>query len=437
MQVSVETLGAIGRRLTVAVPADQVEKEVNERLMRLAKNARLPGFRPGKAPLKVVEGRYGTDVLNEVASSLIESSLREALTQEKLVPAGGPDVEPKKLGRGQDLEYIASFEVFPEIDRLDISGVEIERPLYEVEPVDIDATVETMRKQRISWQPVDRSAQEGDQILIDFVGTIDGEEFPGNKAENFAVVLGEHTLLEDFEAGLKGCKKEDQMDLKVRFPEDYHGREVAGKTAEFDVKVREVSEAVLPEVDAEFAKSFGVEDGDLEKMRNEVRNNVSREMEGRVRRLIRERVLNALIEVNDIQLPIKLVEAEIDHLIESNKAMLEGQGIPVRNITPDRNRFKDDAERRVALGLIMQAIIQKHDLKPDAERVRERIESMASEYEDSDAFVKWYYSDRQRLGQLESMILEEQVIDQMLETADVKDKKVSFDDLMTEQGTNA
>ena len=430
MQVSVETLGTIGRRVTVAVPAEEVEKEVNERLKRLAKSARLPGFRPGKAPLKVIESRYGTDVLNEVASSLIESSLREALTQEKLVPAGGPDVEPKKLGRGEDLEYIASFEVFPDIDRLDISGIAIERPTYEVESADIDATIESMRKQRVTWQPVDRAAQENDQVLVDFVGTIDGEEFPGNKADNFTVVLGEKTLLEDFEIGLKGCNKGDQVNLEVNFPEDYHGREVAGKKASFDVTVREVNEAVLPQVDTEFAKTFGIEDGDIDKMREEVNSNVAREMNDRVRRLLRQRVLNALIEVNDIQLPVKLVEAEIDHLIESNKAMLEGQGIAVRNVVPDRSKFKDDAEKRVALGLIMQAIVQKHDLKPDADRVRQRVELMASEYEDADAFVKWYYSDRNRVAQLESLILEEQVIDQMLESADVTEKKVSFDELM-------
>lgn len=400
----------------------------------MAKNARLPGFRPGKAPLKVVESRYGADILNEVAGSLIESTLREALTQEKLIPAGGPDVEPKKLGRGEDLEYVASFEVFPEINRLDISGIEIERPKYGVEPTDIEATIETMRKQRIVWRPVDRTAEEKDQVLIDFVGTIEGEEFPGNKAENFATVLGEKTLLDDFEVGLKGCKKGDRISLEVNFPDDYHGREVAGKKASFDVTVREVNESVLPEVDSEFAKSFGIEDGDLEKMRDEVSNNVTREMGDRVRRLLRERVLNALMEVNDIQLPVKLVESEIDHLIESNKAMLQGQGIAVRNIVPDRSRFKDDAERRVALGLIMQAIVQKNDIKPDADRVRQRVESLASEYEDSEAFVQWYYSDRKRLAQLESMILEEQVIDQMLETADVKDKPVTFNDLMENKG---
>ena len=434
MQVSVENLGAISRRLTVAVPAEQVEKEVAERLKRLAKNARLPGFRPGKAPLKVVENRFGGDVLNEVANSLIESSLREALTQENLVPAGGPEVEPKKLERGEDLEYVASFDIFPKIDKLDISGVKMERPVYNLDEADVDATIETMRKQGVTWQPADRSAQDGDQVVIDFVGNIDGEEFRGNKAENLPVVLGDKAMLEEFEEGLRGCNKGEQISLEVKFPDNYRGQDVAGKLAKFDITVREVNTPVLPEVDAEFAKSFGIEDGDLQKMREEVANNVKQEMEGRIRRVLHERVLNALVEVNDIALPTKLVEAEIDHMIESNKAILEGQGIAVRNVVPDRSRFQQDAEKRVALALIMQAIVQKHDMKPDPEKVRQRIELMSTSYEDPKGFVQWYYSDRQRLAQLESMILEEQVIDRVLETADAKDKEMTFQELMEHRG---
>lgn len=430
MQVSVENLGSIGRRLTVAVPAEQVEKEVVDRLKKLAKNVRLPGFRPGKAPLKVIENRYGGDVLNEVASSLIESSLRDALTQEKLVPAGGPDVEPKKLGRGEVLEYVASFDVFPEIEKLDISGVELERPVYELDESDVDATLETMRKQRLSWDPVERVAEEKDQVVVDFVGSIDGEPFEGNTAENFGVVLGESGLLPEFEKALLGGKKGDEVNADVHFPEDYHGKEVAGKTATFDIRIQAVNQAVLPEIDTEFAEQFGVEGGDLGKLRQEVGANVQREMGDRVRRLLRERVLNSLLEANDIDLPKKLVEAEIDHLIQSNKDMLEGQGLPVKNISPDRERFRSDAEKRVTLGLIMQAIIQASELKPDADRVRSRITDMAAGYDEPEAFTQWYYSDRQRLAQLESVILEEQVIDHLLESATVVDKKMTFDELM-------
>ena len=430
MQVSVETLGTIGRRVTVAVPADQVEKEVVKKLKSLAKSARLPGFRPGKAPIKVVENRYGGDVLNEVASGLIESSLREALTQENLVPVGGPSVEPRKLGRGENLEYVASFDVYPEIGKLDISGVRIEQPVYELGDSDIDATIETMRKQRRTWNPVDRPAQEKDQILIDFTGTVNGESFPGNTAENFALVLGDQSLLEEFEDGLKGCRKDQKISLDVNFPDNYHGKEVAGKQAKFDITVQEVSEPVLPAIDEEFIKSFGIEDGDKEKMRAEVRGNIVREMADRVRRIMRDRVFDALIEGNDIELPAKLIEAEIDQLIEANKQMLEGQGIPVGKVVPDRDRFRENAEKRVALGLIMQTIIQNFELKPDAGRVRERIEMIGSGYEDPAAFVQWYYSDRQRLAQMESMILEEQVVEKMLESADVEDKTVAFDELM-------
>lgn len=430
MQVSVETLGTIGRRVTVAVPADQVEKEIVKKLNSLAKSARLPGFRPGKAPIKVVENRYGGEVLNEVASGLIESSLREALTQENLVPVGGPNVEPLKMGRGENLEYVASFDIYPEIGKLDISGVRIEQPVYEVSDSDVDATIETMRKQRQTWAPVARPAEEKDQILIDFVGTVDGESFPGNTAENFTLVLGDKTLLEEFEEGLKGCTKDQQIGLDVEFPENYHGKEVAGKVAKFDITVREVSEPVMPAIDEEFIRSFGIEDGDKEKMRAEVRGNITREMADRVRRILRERIFDALIEGNDIELPGKLIEAEIDQLIESNKQMLEGQGIPVGKVAPERDRFKEGAQKRVALGLIMQTIIQRNELKPDADRVRERIEMIGSGYEEPAAFVQWYYSDRQRLAQVESMILEEQVIEKMLESADVEEKQVAFDELM-------
>lgn len=416
--------------MTIAVPAEQVEKEVGAKLRQLAQTARLPGFRPGKAPIKVVENRYGKDVLNEVVANLIDSTLREALTQEKLVPAGGPNVEPTKLGRGEDLEYVASFDVFPEIKRMDIDGIRVERPAYEVTDSDIDSTVDTMRKQRLSWQPVDRPAQDKDRVMIDFEGLVDGVPFPGSKAENFAVVLGEQSLLKEFEESLKGCRGGEQLTPEVEFPADYHGQEVAGKVATFNVTVNEVAEPVYPAVDEEFVKSFGIEDGDIEKLRREVRDNVQREMAERVRRILRQRVFDALIEANDMDLPGKLVEAEIDQLIESNKKILEGQGVPVQRINPDRDNFRESAEKRVALGLIMQAIVEKHDLKPDAARVRERVEAIGAGYEDPAAFVQWYYSDRQRLAQMESMVLEEQVIEQMLASADVRETEISFDELM-------
>jgi trigger factor len=266
--------------------------------------------------------------------------------------------------------------------------------------------------------------------LIDFTGTVNGDPFPGNTAENFALVLGEQSLLAEFEDGLKGCRKNQKISLDANFPDNYHGKEVAGRQAKFDITVQEVSEPVLPAIDEEFIKTFGIEDGDKEKMCAEVRGNIVREMADRVRRIMRERVFDALIEGNDIELPAKLIEAEIDQLIEANKQMLEGQGIPVGKVVPDRDRFKENAEKRVALGLIMQTIIQKFELKPDAGRVRERIEMIGSGYEEPAAFVQWYYSDRQRLAQMESMILEEQVVEKMLESADVEDKMVAFDELM-------
>ncbi|MFC1681281.1 trigger factor, partial [Pseudomonadota bacterium] len=287
---------------------------------------------------------------------------------------------------------------------------------------------------RLTWQPVDRPAELKDRVMIDFVGTVDGEPFSGGSAENFAVILGEQSLLKDFEDGLIGSCADQQIELEVKFPEDYHGQEVAGKLATFNVTVREVAEAVYPELDEEFVKSFGVEDGDIGKLRAEVRENVEREMADRVRRILRQRVFDALIEANEVDLPAALVEAEIDQLIASNKKILERQGVPVGNVNPDRGNFRESAEKRVALGLIMQAVVEKHELKPDAGRVRERVEAIGSGYEDPAAFVQWYYSDRQRMAQMEAMIMEEQLVEKMLEGAEIEDKEISFDELMRSTG---
>ena len=430
MQVSVETTGTLGRRMTIAIPAEEVEKEIKQRLQRLAKNARLPGFRPGRAPLRVIEAKYGGQVLGEVAGSLIESSLRQALSQEQLVPAGGPDVEPKTLERGKDLEYVASFDVYPEVKQADLKGTRIKRPECQVSDADVDKTIESMRKQRTSWEPVQRAAQQGDQLIMDFSGTIDGEPFTGGQAEGYAYELGSGKLLEDFEQGLAGSGPEEEKDIKVRFPDDYHGADVAGKEAVFAVRVKSVNAPRLPEMDAEFARSFGVEDGNIEKLRQDVRNNIQREVDDRIKTITRQRVLDALITANEIEVPAKLLEQEIDRMIESNRQLLAQQGIPTAEAQPDRGRFTADAQRRVALGLILYEIVRQHDITADPDRVRERIEQLSVGYEDPKAFVQWYYSDKQRLAQMESLVMEEQVVEQVLNSAEVQEQSLSFEELM-------
>jgi trigger factor len=429
MQVSVESTGTLGRRLTVAIPAADVEKEVQQRLRRLAKNARLPGFRPGKAPLRVLEAKYGGQVLGEVAGSLIESTLRAALAERKLVPAGGPEVEPKTLERGKDLEYVASFDVYPEVTRLDLAGVKIEIPSCEVTEEDVGKALESMRKQRVNWEPVERGAEDGDQVVMDFVGSIGGEPFAGGKAEDYAYVMGSGQLLEDFERGLVGVRQGEQKVIEVSFPDDYRGQDVAGKLASFQVEIKQVNAPRLPEVDKEFAESFGVKDGDVDKLHSDVRDNLQREMQERLSSLTRQRVMDALVESNSIELPIKLVEQEIDRIIEGNRKMLKEQGIPVEGMDPDRSHFRNEAERRVALGLIMYEIVRQRNIQADADQVKARVERMAASYEDPQAFVQWYYSDQNRLTQLEAVVLEEQVVEHLLQSADVQHGPTSFEEL--------
>lgn len=434
MQVSVESTGNLGRVMTVAIPAEEVEQEVQSRLKSLAKSARLPGFRPGKAPLKIIDARYGEQVLQEVAGGLIESSLKDAFSQENLIPAGGPEIEPKSMARGKDLEYTASFDVYPEVGKLDLEGVVIERPVCEITDEDIERTLESMRRQRVVYKPVERAAKAGDQVRLDFKGTMEGKPFAGGDGEDYKLVLGEGQFVEEFEKGVLGAAAGDQRTVTVSFPEDYHGETVAGRRVEFDIRVKEVAEPELPEVNEEFIKSFGIEDGDLPALRREILENLERERDDRVSRLTRSRVMDALIRENNLEMPAKLVEREIDGIIAVNKAMLEQQGVPVESFNPERERYRTDAERRVAMGLILSEIVRRNELKPDQNKVKQRIEKMAASYEQPEAFVQWYYSSRERMQQMESTVLEEQIVELLLEGADVKEEKVSLKDLTAQPG---
>lgn len=429
MQVSVENTGSLGRSMTVSIPADEVEEQIQSRLKNLAKNAKLPGFRPGKVPLKIIDAHYGEQVLQEVAGSLIESSLHEAFSRENLVPAGTPQIEPRSMERGKDIEFTASFDVYPEVQKLDLKGVEIERPVCEITDEDIDRTVETMRRQKVTYNPVERAAQAGDQATVDFRGTIDGEPFAGGEAEDHQLVLGEGQFLEEFENGILGAAPGEQRTVTVAFPDDYHGEAVAGQTVEFDIRVKEVAEPELPEVNEEFAKSFGIEDGDIEAFRREIADNLARERDERVARLMRSRVLDALVGENEIEVPDTLVDREIESMISMSKSMLEQQGMATEQFDPDREQYRADAVRRVKMGLILSEIVQKHELKADRNKVKERVERMAASYEQPEAFVQWYYSSRERMQQIEAAVLEDQVVELLLEDADTKETRISLQEL--------
>ncbi|MGU9957373.1 MAG: trigger factor [Arenicellales bacterium WSBS_2016_MAG_OTU3] len=430
MQVSVENTGSIGRKMTISLPASDIEDKIKQRLANLSKTVKLPGFRPGKVPKSVVEGRFGDQVMQEVAGEMIESSFRDALMKEEILPAGGPSIEPKAITRGQDLEYVASFDVYPEIPKTSISSTTIEKPIVEVTDADIEQTLENMRQRQVEYKATEEPAKTDDRVTMDFVGTIEGEIFQGSDAKDFQLVLGLGNLLPDFEDGLQGKKKDEEFTLGVTFPETYPAEEVAGKSAEFKINVKQVEQPELPTIDADFAKAMGVEDGDLDRLRGEVRQNLTRELQDRVRSHTRNEVMQALLIDNDFELPSQLVEEEISRMVQSMQAELKRQGLGDKMPEIDRSRHEEEARKRVSLGLIMQDIMKKNKMTADEARVRTRVENIAQSYEQPDQFVQWYMDDKDRLTQLQSMILEEQIVEKLLEDATVTDKSMSFQEFM-------
>ncbi len=429
MRVSVENAGPIERRMTVAVPADEMENEIATRLSKLARSVKLPGFRPGKVPKHLVESRYGSQLLQEVAGDMINHSFRDALGQEGLVPAGSPVIDTKTMERGQDLEYVATFDVFPEIPNPHLTGYKIEKPRCEITEADIDRTLERIRKGRMQWETKSDGAQEEDRVIIDFTGKINGQTFAGGEGHDYPVVLGAGTLLPEFEKELDGVRAGDQRSFSLTFPDDYPGEEVAGKEATFEVDVKGVESPKLPEVDEEFIKSFGVEAGTETALRDEIKGNLQREFDGRLRTYLRDQVMEGLHESNDIPLPKQMVEDEITRAIENNKAVMAQQGIKAPPDI-DRSLFEKEAKRRVALGLVVHTIVDEHSIQPDAALVRARIEEMAAGYEQPEQFVQWYYSDQKRLAQIEAVVLEEQVVDKLLSEADVEEVVMPLEDFM-------
>lgn len=421
MQVSVESVGTLGRKLKVAVPATEVEKEFSERLKKLSQQVKMPGFRPGKVPLKMVEAQYGARLMEEIAGDLIEHSFREAVVREGLRPAAGPRIERKALGRNKELEYTAEFEIFPEIKKLDIAGVSIERPAATVAAEDVERTIETIRKQRTNWSPVERAAVTGDRVKIDFAGTLDSEPLPGGAAKDFYCVLGAGTLIEDLEKGIVGAKGGESRALKATFPADYRHQPLAGKTVDFAVTVHEVAEPVLPEVNAEFAKQLGVEDGNVEQLRAEVKQNLERESAQRTRRIVRARVLKALLDGNQFDVPKSLIDGEVANL----RRLEQSSGL-----RSDDDSLRKRAQPRVAIGLILAEMISKHGIKVDAARVRSKLEELAAEYEQPAAFVQWHYEQPQRMAQIESLVVEERALEELLAQAKIEDKTVTFQELL-------
>ena len=429
MQVSLETTSGLERRMKVQVPAERVEREVEDRLKSLSKRAKIDGFRPGKAPFSVLKQRFGDQVRSEVVTDLLQTSFNEALAQKKLNPAGGPRIDSLSSEPGKDLEFTAMFEVYPEVKLKGLDGLKVERPVAEVRGEDIDAMVDNLRHQRATWEAVSRSAGEGDRVLIDFEGSVDGVPFPGGKGERVPVVLGEKRMLPDFEKGIEGIKASESREFDVRFPDDYHAKEMAGKLARFKVNAHGVEGQVLPPLDDAFAKSFGVQEGGVEKLRSEVADNMRRELEDTVRRKLKDQTLDALLKANKLELPKALVDDEIERLRHDALVRIGVRDSKKASELP-RELFEEQAVKRVSLGLLVGEIINQQKLTVDPKRVDERLERMASEYSKPAEAVRSFRSNQDILRQVETLVLEEQAVDWLLEKAAVIDTPTTFKALM-------
>lgn len=427
MQVSVETTSGLERRLTVGVPAAEVENAVEERLKEAQKNLRLDGFRPGKVPMREVKRRYGAAARNEVLSDVMRNHFIQAVEQESLQPAGMPHFEAKTNEPGKDLEFTATFEVYPEVELSDFGQIEVEKPVAEVTDADVDQMIETLRKQRASWEEVDRAAEEGDRVNIDYQGTRDGEAFEGGSAEGQNLELGSGSMIPGFEDGVVGMKAGDEKDLELSFPEDYHAEELAGQKVNFKVKINHVEGQQLPELDEEFMKAFGVEGGDLEQFKAEVRRNMERELRNQVQQKTKEQVMDGLIKIHEFEVPEGLVKQEIERMRQQMVQQFGGGQQFDSSMLPD-DLFQEQAERSVRLGLIMRSIMDQHEIKADADRVKERVEELAGQYEQPREVVNYIYSNPQQLQQVEGAVLEDQLVDMVLDKAKVSDREMSYED---------
>jgi trigger factor len=433
MQVSVETTNGLERRLTVTVEESRINDAVQSRLKDMTKTVKLKGFRAGKVPLKVVAQHYAMQVRQEIVGDVLHSSFYEAVGQEKLRPAGAPKFEPKEMSVGKGLEYTAVFEVYPEIQLAAMDQQVVEKPVCEISDSDIDAMIENIRKQNVEWESADKAAEEGDQLNIDFKGMIDGEVFEGGEGKDMNVEIGAGRMIAGFEEGLKGASANDDLSLNLTFPEDYQAKQLAGKAVVFEIHVNTVSIAKLPEINAEFAKKLGVESADLDKMREEISNNMQRELDAKIKSRIKESVMEALLEVNKIEVPGSLVEGESETLAKQMMQNLSNQGMAQNDLKLGPDMFRAQAERRVKLGLVMSEVVKQNNIKVDADKVRAMIDEIAQPYEHPEEVVKWYTSDKNRLAEIESLVFEEQVVEWVMEQAKIEEKTFKFEELLNPQ----
>ena len=432
MATQLETTGALERKLAMAVPVAEINRQVVERLRKLSRNVKMPGFRPGKVPMKMIEQSYGPQVHAEVLGDAVSKAFSDAVDEHKLRVAGQPRIETREGAAEHELGFTATFEVYPEVALGDPATLELERVSCQVGEAEVDKTVEILRKQRVTWAAADRAAQDGDRVTIDFVGTLDGVAFEGGSATEFPFVLGEGRMLPDFEAGVRGAGTGEKKTFPVAFPAEYGSVELAGKTAQFEVTIRKVEAPQLPQVDDAFARQLGVPDGDLARMRADIRANLEREVGQRVRSRNKAAVMEALTKLAAFELPKALVEAESRALGERAIEDLRQRGIDPKNMPPiPPDTFREQAERRVRLGLIVAEIVREHGLQAKPDQIRRQIEEFAQAYENPGEVVRHYFSDRNRLAEVEAIVVEQNVVDWALSKARVTDRALPFDELMS------
>lgn len=430
MQTNQETQGALERRIDMSVPMAEIDKEVDSRLKRMARTVKMPGFRPGKVPMKIVAQTYGSQARSEAIGAAVEKAFGDKVREQNLRVAGYPRIEPREAAAEGALEFSAVFEVYPQVPLGDLSGQKVERPVLTVGDAEVDKTIEVLRKQRTTFEAVDRPAEDGDRVVIDFAGRKDGELFEGGKAQDFPFVIGAGSMLKDFESAVLGLKVGETKTFEMTFPEDYHATDLAGQKVEFEITVKGVEAPVLPAVDEDLARALGVADGDVTKLRDEVRANLEREVKRRIQGKVKEQVMEALLVANPIEVPKALVEAESKQLAENAKRDLEMRGMKTKDIPVEPSWFADQAVRRVKLGLIMAELVNAKELYAKPEQVRAMIDEMAQSYEDPAELVRWYYAQPERLGQAEAVVIEDNVVAWVLSQTQTEDKPVTFDELM-------
>ena len=428
---SVETVSALERRLNASIPQQAIRSQVFDRLKNIGRSVKIAGFRPGKVPTKIIEQYYGAQAWQDALNDALQRSFFESSQTNNLKVAGSPQFEVKTTDKNaEQLEYSATFEVYPEVVVGDLSGISIEHLVYELAQFDVDNTIATLRKQRITFEKVDRVAQTGDRVNIDFVGKLNGEAFQGGEAKDLTVVLGSGNMLADFEAAIVGMKAGKTQSFDMTFPEDYHGKDIVGKKVNFTVTVHEVEAPKLPEIDAEFVKAVGIADGDVGKLEDEIRNNLTREVSRRLKMRNKDAVMDALLKVTEFEVPKVLLELETQELMERSVEEMESRGVQMKGMPLHPDLFKERAEKRVKLGLILAEIMHKHGLKARPEQVKTMIEDYAQGFDECEQIIRWYAADPKRMVEVENLVLEENVVSWAMGQAKTTDKQAVFNELM-------